>query len=71
MTKVLHVEHQIHTRARTGDPCRVPELRDPVIRDAKLSDRDHKTIEGEVESLEARIDEAVFALYGVKGLPGE
>jgi hypothetical protein len=38
---------------------------------AKLSDRDRTTLEGEVESLEARIGETVFALYGVKGLPGD
>jgi hypothetical protein len=39
------------------------------LRDAKLSDREHKTLEGEVESHEPRIDEDVFRLYGVKGLP--
>jgi hypothetical protein len=37
----------------------------------KLSDRDRKTPEGEVEFLETSIDQAVFALYGVKRLPGE
>ncbi len=40
------------------------------LRDAKLSDRDRMTLEGEVESNEHRIDEAVFALYGVDGVPG-
>ncbi len=40
------------------------------LRDAKLSDREHKALEGEVETHEHRIDEAVFALYGVNGLPG-
>jgi hypothetical protein len=39
------------------------------LRDAKLSDRERKTLEGEIESHEHRIDEAVFRLYGVKGLP--
>lgn len=39
------------------------------LRDTKLSDRDRKTLEGEVESLENSIDQAVFALYGVEGLP--
>lgn len=34
-----------------------------------LSDRERKALEGEIESLERRIDEAVFALYGVDGLP--
>jgi hypothetical protein len=39
-------------------------LRIPV-----LSDRETSSLEGEVEAHEKRIDEAVFALYGVKGLP--
>jgi hypothetical protein len=33
-------------------------------------DRERKSLEGEVESHERRIDEAVIRLYGVKGLPG-
>ncbi|MCG3131910.1 MAG: Type IIS restriction enzyme Eco57I [Phycisphaerae bacterium] len=40
-------------------------LRAPV-----LSDREIKTLESEVESHERRIDELVFQLYGVDGLPG-
>ena len=40
------------------------------LRDAKLSDREQKALEGEVETHEHRINKAVFALYGVKGLPG-
>jgi hypothetical protein len=40
------------------------------LRDAKLSDREHKTLEDEVESHERHIDEAVFRLYGVEALPG-
>jgi hypothetical protein len=39
------------------------------LRDGKLSDRDRRTLEGDVETHERRIDEAVFQLYGVKGLP--
>jgi hypothetical protein len=39
------------------------------LRDAKLSDRERKALEGEVEFNEKRIDEAVFRLYGVDGLP--
>lgn len=39
------------------------------LRDTKLSDRDRKTLEGEIETHEHRIDEAVFRLYGVDGLP--
>jgi hypothetical protein len=38
---------------------------------AKLSDRERAALEGEVEFHERRIDEAVFALYGVKGLPAQ
>ncbi len=34
-----------------------------------LSDRDRGTLESEIEAHERRIDEAVFALYGVDGLP--
>jgi hypothetical protein len=40
------------------------------LRDRKLSDRERQDLEGEVESHEHRIDEAVFRLYAVKGLPG-
>lgn len=40
------------------------------LRDDKLSDRERMSLQSEVESLERRIDEAVFRLYGVKGLPG-
>ncbi len=39
------------------------------LRDGNLSDRERKTLEGEVESHERRIDEAVFRLYGVNELP--
>jgi type I restriction-modification system DNA methylase subunit len=39
------------------------------LRDVKLSDRERRTLEGEVENHERRIDELVFRLYGVKGLP--
>jgi len=35
-----------------------------------LSDRETKSLEAEVEAHEHRIDEAVFALYGVDELPG-
>ena len=35
-----------------------------------LSDRDRGSLESEIEAHERRIDEAVFALYGVDGLPG-
>ena len=34
-----------------------------------LSDRETKSLEAEVEAHEHRIDEAVFALYGLEGLP--
>jgi hypothetical protein len=37
--------------------------------DAKLSDRERRILEGDVENQERRIDELVFRLYGVKGLP--
>jgi len=36
---------------------------------AALSDRETKSLEAEVEAHEKRIDDAVFALYGVDGLP--
>lgn len=41
-----------------------------MLRAADLSDRERGALEGAVDALERRIDEAVFALYGVKGLPG-
>jgi hypothetical protein len=34
-----------------------------------LSDRETQSLEAAVEAHEKRIDEAVFALYGVDGLP--
>ena len=40
------------------------------LKPAGLSDRETKSLEAEVETHERRIDEAVFTLYGVKGLPG-
>lgn len=39
------------------------------LHDAKLTERDRKALEGEVESHENRVDEAVLKLYGVSGLP--
>jgi hypothetical protein len=39
------------------------------LKPAGLSDRETKSLEGEVEAHEKRIDDAVFALYGVEGLP--
>lgn len=39
------------------------------LRPAALSDRETKSLEAEVEAHGRRIDEAVFALYGVDGLP--
>ena len=39
------------------------------LRNAKLSDRERRVLEGEVENHEHHIDELVFRLYGVKGLP--
>jgi type I restriction-modification system DNA methylase subunit len=39
------------------------------LKPAGLSDRETKSLEAEVEAHEKRIDEAVFALYGVDGLP--
>jgi hypothetical protein len=39
------------------------------LRDAKLSDRERRTLEGDVENHERRINELVFRLYGVEGLP--
>lgn len=39
------------------------------LRDAKLSDRERRTLEGDVENIEQRIDQAVFQLYGVDDLP--
>ena len=35
---------------------------------AVLSDRETKSLEAEVEAHEKRIDDAVFALYGLEGL---
>jgi hypothetical protein len=43
----------------------------PKLRSEMLSDRQRVQLEREVEADECRIDEAVFALYGVDGLPGE
>ena len=39
------------------------------LRDGKLSDRERGQLETNVDAHERRIDEAVFALYGVDGLP--
>ncbi len=39
------------------------------LRSPRLSDRERSQLEGEVEHHEKRIDEAVFRLYGVEGLP--
>ncbi len=39
------------------------------LKPAGLSDRETKSLEAEVEAHEKRIDEAVFALYGVDELP--
>lgn len=39
------------------------------LRDDKLSDRERSSFQGDVENHERRIDEAVFRLYGVDGLP--
>ena len=55
--------------ARIAESVRAIMAAKTKLRDAKLSDRDRKTLEGEVESHENSIDQAVFALYGVKGLP--
>jgi hypothetical protein len=39
------------------------------LKAAVLSDRETRSLQAEVEAHEKRIDEAVFALYGVQGLP--
>jgi hypothetical protein len=39
------------------------------LKPAGLSDRETQSLAAEVEAHEKRIDEAVFALYGVDGLP--
>ena len=39
------------------------------LRDAKVSDRERGVLERDVENHERRIDELVFRLYGVDGLP--
>jgi hypothetical protein len=39
------------------------------LKPAGLSDRETRSLEAEVEAHEERIDQAVFALYGVEGLP--
>ncbi len=41
------------------------------LRDDKLSDRERVSLRGDVESLEHRIDEAVFDLYGVEALTAD
>lgn len=51
------------TPSRSGAKGR----RKPVV----LSDRDTKSLEAEIEAHEKRIDNAVFALYGVDGLPAQ
>ncbi|NOS99949.1 MAG: hypothetical protein HOP29_04920 [Phycisphaerales bacterium] len=38
------------------------------LKSGGLSDRETKSLEAEVEAHEARINETVFALYGVDGL---
>ncbi|NLX12732.1 MAG: hypothetical protein GXY44_03645 [Phycisphaerales bacterium] len=39
------------------------------LRSSALSDRETRSLQGKVETCENRINEAVFALYGVDGLP--
>jgi hypothetical protein len=41
----------------------------PGLKGPSLSDRQTKSLEAEIEAHERRIDEAVFKLYGVDGLP--
>ena len=41
------------------------------LKSAGLSNRETKSLEAEVETHERRIDDAVFALYGVDGLPDD
>jgi hypothetical protein len=40
-----------------------------ALRAGKLSDREANQLKSTVEANEKRIDESVFALYGVNGLP--
>ena len=42
-----------------------------ALRAPKLSDREKNQHQAAVEAHEERINQAVFALYGVDGLPGE
>ncbi len=41
-----------------------------ALRQPKRSDRETKQHEAAIEAHEKRINKAVFALYGVDGLPG-
>jgi hypothetical protein len=42
-----------------------------ALRRPTLSDRETRQYEGAIEAHEERINQAVFALYGVNGLPDD
>jgi type I restriction-modification system DNA methylase subunit len=69
--KVPETADEKKKAARIAESVRAIMAAKTRLRDARLSDRERRVLEGEVESLEARIDETVFALYGVKGVPGD
>ncbi len=64
-------------RAILGAKAKLRPLASPFsevkggLKPTGLSDRETKSLEAEVEAHERRINEAVFVLYGVDGLPGD
>jgi type I restriction-modification system DNA methylase subunit len=56
---------------RITDSVRVIMDAKVALRVPKLSDREKTQLEASIEAHEKRINEAVFALYGVEGLPGD
>ena len=67
--KVPETADEKKVAARIIESVRALMAAKSKVRSPKLSDRERKTLESEIESHKHRIDEAVFALYGVKDLP--
>ena len=69
--KLPETDDENKKAARIAEAVRAIMAAKVKLRTGKLSDRDRKTLEGEIETQESCIDETVFRLYGVDGLPGD
>lgn len=67
ITRSVHAIMVAKASLRAGS--RGTSLVDSARRGPVLSDRELNQLEATVETHEKRIDQAVFALYGVEGLP--